>query len=225
MEPQFRKLFELYFISSTDKQRSFLQRFPERDWKFDRPSCRITSADGQTTLDVQLLGLEDQTSGDWRWIWHDSQDDSDSGTSPITRQLRSIGQKQAIETFTRGATSLKHVTGQQLSLVALGLLEASAYWTHDEDENTLLFFIVPADQLTYEPNQDPNHVANTIAQAIFSGEIEHHVPGVQLYLESIGYSVNAENGVLRASLAGVSQLQASFDVEQRLTSLEKVTQS
>eukprot|EP00698_Gefionella_okellyi_P023028 TRINITY_DN7736_c0_g1_i1.p2 TRINITY_DN7736_c0_g1~~TRINITY_DN7736_c0_g1_i1.p2 ORF type:complete len:353 (-),score=83.13 TRINITY_DN7736_c0_g1_i1:1740-2681(-) len=103
-----------------------------RNWNLDVPeptTLRFTYDDGQVKrFQVQILGTYSNFGGSWMWAHANTQSRFPASSLLASNALLQYGQRHQISEFTERCVCADESIGHVLGLVALGLLQASAYY-------------------------------------------------------------------------------------------------
>jgi hypothetical protein len=225
MSPQFEELVVEHALAALEKQVRFDGWLGRHGWNWDRESGLLTlrrleaGASGAVTIcATQALGSVSRMSDTWTWIWANDLAEISDELMNSARRLRTIGEEQVVPEFTNGEFPSVEVDAHLLSLVAMGLSEADAYFrgSYLGGEG---FVLINAGELGGVIPASPartNEVIKILQEV--DAVCADHRRAIMAYLRRIDWDIEENAGIVVAQ-NGNERLQLTFDPAGRLLSI------
>ncbi len=146
-------LFDSHALSSFAKQRHLNELVGEDDWDLDLETAALSFSSGKTWK-IQLLGSESFVSDTWLWAWANDQSDLPPDVLQLSERVRAFGEEHDIDELTQPDIPLDWGDGHMMSLIALGICNATAYYRCPHDNGAV--FVVIDDKSFPQPAVSPS---------------------------------------------------------------------
>ncbi len=211
-------LFEQYGALAHERQGRLAELIGEHGWQFDMD--RGTIAFGPLRTPVQILGTVSDLSNTWLWSWANEQSDIPPTLLQAAETLRSIGEEKGVAELNEPQFDVQpFAQGHRLAMIAVGLLDAPAYYRGPYDGGAA-FFLLPELNVPIDRRPRSLQVLSTFMSFIELHECGHRT-ALESYLRLKGFVIKAEsNRHLVAESSGDSPIEARFNSSGQLVKLE-----
>lgn len=210
-----QELIERFGGIAFDKQYDFATVIGNNNWNIDMSKEEI-SFGPNLDFPIQVLGTFSHSSETWLWAWANTKSGLSEDIMQQALQLKKYGEEQGIDLFSNSSFDFSKNELHRIGLIASGMFDASAYYTADYGQGTMLVTIKSA--LVDRQRQDDHlRILSVFPQLISQFEMNHKI-ALQSYLEEKGYKVS-EQGALLTATKGGNTITAEFDELSRLRNL------
>ncbi len=219
MNTNLANLFHLHVAASLDRHNHLLELAQGRPWTYETETGRLVFGD-QISFQAQVLGYEATDSGSWCWAWAQTDISLPETQMKSALSLKAFGEKKDVPEFVSPQCPLSAVTGEQLAMVACGLLNAQAYFRGSYAGGAVLLLIQdPQFPAVQTPPVD--RILNTFPYVIFSHEI-HHKQAFMAYLNHYRLDSFEESGVTVITEGRREVMEAEFNAQGQLLVLRSL---
>jgi hypothetical protein len=217
MTSKLRRLFETHGLMSMNKQRFLSAVLGPHSCQFDSQAGQLQFSTG-LSLAVQVLGEETGPPNKRVWCWSHA----DAQLSPELRvaaeRLKTIGETEGIEEFVVPKLPAERVENHVLAFVALGLLEAPAFYRAVLGETATVYLIQDPEFPEVPPPSATGFVA-TMSEAISSYDFRNHKEAVASLLDQLRWSPRWTPSGFEVVAADGATVLGFFDERDRLHKL------
>ncbi len=131
MSPQLQELVVEHALTALEKQMRFDAWLGRHGWHWERESGLLTLRrfeENEFVCATQALGSVSRMSDTWTWIWANDLAEVSDELMTSARQLRALGEENHVPEFITGEFPHAQVDAHLLSLVAMGIVKADAYF-------------------------------------------------------------------------------------------------
>lgn len=217
MTNKLRRLFETHGLMSMNKQRFLSAVLGPHSCEFDPENGRLQFSTG-LSLAVQVLGEETGPPDKRVWSWSHADPQLAPQLRLAAERLKSIGEAEAIEELVVPRLPAERVENHVLAFVALGVLDAPAFYRAVLGETATLYLIQDAEFPPVPPPSATGFVA-TMSEAISSYDFRNHKEAVSRFLEQLGWSPRWTPTGFEVVAADGATVLGSFDERDRLHKL------
>lgn len=216
-KPDFKNFSELlnqHAGLSFEKQQNFSQLTGGLDWNINLNRGMLMF--GKYTFPIEVIGSLSFNDYSWMWGWANSKSGIPENLLNNSLKLKEIGIQKQIEEFTKGHFSVEEGFEHKMGIVAVGLLNADAYFCANYGQGTMVL-TVSSDII---PKVDKNSIGKilTVFPQLIGGIELNHKEAFQNYLIDRDCIIKQENNQIEGSRNGKS-LVAKFDELSRLKSI------
>ncbi|MEM1110000.1 MAG: DUF6882 domain-containing protein [Planctomycetota bacterium] len=217
MTPKLLSLFDQHAVETYDKQSRLNDLVGHMDWELSMDEGVLRFGD-QYQWNVQVLGTESTESGTWLWAWGNQASEISEKLLTSANRLRELGKSKNISELCDPQLSTREHDGHFWATLATGLFKANAYYRAPYEAGAVYLMI--SDERYPSPNTDLcGRLRLIFPQAISSCPIRDHKFAFINYAQSLGLSVQEQDGTLSARDDEGNELLAEFDDWLRLIRL------
>lgn len=212
------ELFLAHVGLSLAKHLALMQATEDLPSEIDLDNGEVTFGD-HLRFEAQWLGSEDEESGIWTWGWA-QRPALPKVLVKAALQLKTYGQREHLDIFTRPRFELDGLTGDTIAILACGLAASDSFFVADTDAGTT-FFLIP-DLKKQVPREISAHfVTKVVTEMLDTYEIEAPKEALRPYLTSEGFVIDEKTSREWVALHGDGhRLGLSFDALGRLVRLK-----
>ena len=208
-----QELLEQFAAIGLDRQLDLSEVIGDNNWNVDLAKSEISFGE-DLTFAMQALGTFSRQSGTWLWAWANSQTPYTEAGTQQARQLRQYSEANGIALLANPDCEATADDLHRLGLMAVGLLQADAYYLADYGQGIMLVTLTDP-QLAAAHPKDDLRIFRVFSEVISQFELRHQ-PALAAYLTAKGYEVAASPHALTAHKNG-TPVTAEFDELGRLT--------
>ncbi|HEX8912656.1 MAG TPA: hypothetical protein VF796_09890 [Humisphaera sp.] len=212
----FQRLLCAHAVRSLEKQFHLQELAGEDDWSADLDAG--TFSIGRYTWRCELLGSESSISNTWQWGWANT-DGYSADVLRTSLELRSLGSQTQVPELTEPQFPLDTIGAHALSLVAVGVSGADAYYRGPYDDGAA-FLIIRDPAFPSLPAMTADRFSNLFTTLIRRFAVADHRGALQAYAASGAVALRSDGASDRLEFNDGSGLTCTFDHLNRLTALE-----
>lgn len=194
------------------------------------PSWQFTMSDGKLrfedkfAFDIQLLGTESEATQTFLWAWSNDASNIPDALLTAANELKKKLADDEIFTNADPFPTNEQTNGHRLAMIASTVLGANAYY-RGPYEGGALYMLIFDDAFPQDTRKPIQRIATGFAQFIQSVQIFDHKQALRYYAQAhqLNISTSEEGKHLILEQADGERLQASFDVQNRLTQITTIT--
>jgi hypothetical protein len=216
--PSFDDLFLQHVGPSLAKHLSFLRAVEGLPCDVDMVAGEA-SFGGRLSFPVQLLGFEAPSEGSWTWGWAVAEPPPER----LLRDslwLRAYGERNDLDVFTVESFATEECDGDDVAVLACGLLRSQAFFVAESDDETA-YFLVPDLRGQVPVERPAADVAEVIARMLDVYALPQPAAALRPYLAFEGYEIDEpEPRRWIARHPSGSRIALTFDRQGRLVKLK-----
>lgn len=201
-------LLSQYGAASLDKQESLASLIGNADWQFSMDTGRLTFG-GRHVFPAQVLGTEAEASQTWLWGWANAASGIPAPLLQASHQMQAYGEQNGVAEFASPEFLINGVNGHLLSMIAVGLCGADAYY-RGPYEGGAVFLLMTAPQLKAQSDNSVPRVIR-IYTAFISQFLCDHREALMAYARYKGYSCESNGSEVVCASPRGEPLRATFD--------------
>lgn len=208
-------LFEQYAGIGFEKQYSLAEVIGDHAWNVDMTTGLLSF--GDIEMPIQLLGTYSHQEGTWLWAWANEASGIPENLLKQANELKKLGEDYNVEFLTKEKYKIEATDVHALGIIASGKFGSSAYYAGDFGDGIALMTLESdlVDEVKYN---EQARILKTFPEIISIFGINHKRT-LANYLTAKGYTLKELDFEIFASKKD-DALEASFDDQQRLTSLK-----
>lgn len=208
-------LFEQYAGIGFEKQYSLSEVIGDNAWNVDMETGLISF--GEIEMAIQILGTYSHQSGTWLWAWANEASNIPENLLKQANELKALGEEYNIEFLIKDEYKTEATDVHALGIIASGKFGSSAYYAGDFGDGIVLVTLESplVDEVEYN---EQARILKTFPEIISIFGINHKRT-LANYLKAKGYTLKELEYEIFATKDD-NALEASFDEQQRLTSLK-----
>lgn len=193
----------------------------DSNWQLDIDK-EIIYFDNSISFPIQILGSYSSLSETWLWAWNNKKSGFSDHIIQHALQLQKYGEENNIDLLKNGQFSVSLNDLHLIGLIAVGMLNASAYYIANHSQGAVVV-IINSDKLDNITQKNSNHLRmlTTFPQFISFFDMNHHA-ALTHYLNTRGYQITqemSEDYIKLVATKDKNQLIAEFDNQSRLINL------
>lgn len=211
-------MFHLHVAASFDKQLQLADLIGKRDWSFNKEAGLLSFGE-PFQWHVQILGTESEQANTWLWAWANKASNIPPQLLEAGLAMKELGEEHRIAELTTPELRLGSVNGHILSLIASGVCNANGYYRGPYPGGAA-FFLIEDESFPKRDVSPPARTVSVFPQLISALEIPNHKLAFLGYVEHYGLAAEEEGNKVVVKENGKPVLTASFDAQNRLTTLK-----
>lgn len=216
MSPQLQELVIEYGLAALQKQMRFDAWLGRHGWRWERETGLLTLRRGESDeliCATQALGSVSRMSETWTWIWANELAEVSDELMTAARQLRALGEERRVPELVVGEFPHAQVDGHLLSLVAMGILNADAYFRGAYLGGEGFVLIDRGELRAVLPTLPPT--AEQICEIVTQVDVlcTEHRRAIKAYLHQLSWQLS-ENETIVMARNGNQEIQITFEGEQ-----------
>jgi hypothetical protein len=212
----FTDCLQQYALLTLEKQDKLGFLLGEHTYELDLDAGKIRFSN-DIELTCQALGTESDNTLNWLWAWADEQTEVPATLIQASRELRDWGSLKGVQEFILPSIDLDQADGHTLSLIAVGLCKASAYY-RDSYEGGAVFFLLFDKRIDAQPSFDRARLSRRFLDLISRYEFDHQ-SALRSYCTSKQLPCSGRGTTISCELESGERLIAEFDERGRLVQL------
>ena len=213
---QFQHLLSQHVGTAMLKQSRLDAILGKHNWNVDLQKGTADFDRGRV-FPLQVIGTESESSATWLWGWANTGSEIPAKLLASSNQLRELGIKDSIEELSSPQIPLGQADGYALTIVAVGVSGADAYYRGSYDGGAL-YFTVTGLPPSKKP-ASPVELINIMSQVVTNFTVDHRTM-VSSFLEQQGYSLEDVDGNLVAKAAHGTDIHVNFDGQGQISGME-----
>ena len=220
MHHKVKNTFDTYAAATYDKQMLLNEIIDGADAAFDLRSGVVNF--GRHEWKCQVLGIQPDDSGRFRWIWSIDQTEIPHHLLKWAQSVREVGVRDDITELMEGEPTDPDVDGHFLSVMATGICQANAYFCGDYQDGTVFLLIRDA-RYPVSSQRPLERFVSTLPKAVQHFPITNHRRAVTGLARFLGLNVDKEDDRILVN-DGSGQVVTIFDEDKRLLNLSSILQ-
>jgi hypothetical protein len=182
---------------SYEKQEALERLIGDRPWTFELAKGSL-SFGPDLSFAVQVLGTESAKRRTWLWSWANQISPVPEKLLDSALRLRELGRREAIPQLTTPEVPLSEIDGHHLSLVASGLLSASAYY-RGPYEGGAVFLLIQDPRIARQRPTKVKEMERFFGYFCSRVGLKNDEPAYIAYLRNLGWECKVQAGETRGS--------------------------
>jgi len=199
---------------SFEKQQNFSELTKGLSWNINLD--RGTLSFGNIDFPIAVIGSMSFNDYSWMWAWANDKSGIPKKLLGNALKLKEIGEKRQIEEFTNGHFNAGEGFEYKMGLIAIGLLNADAYFCANYEQGTMLVSLT-SNRIPKINNNGIQQVLTTFPKLIKGIDLNHE-QAFQNYLIDRSIKFKIEDNQIEGRKNG-KVLTAEFDDLNRLKTL------
>jgi hypothetical protein len=207
-----------HLLAASDKQHSFLHFVRGINWSLDLVEGFVSFGSSHRWR-IVALGRESLNSDTWIWSWADPTSNTPNHLLAASLNLKEYGEQHGISEFSDSHVLLSQINSHTLALLASSLCKANAYHACPYDGGTIFVMIID-ETFPKFPYPICHRIVSIFPQIFTSFDIPNHRLALTTYLSSHDLNYHNDDRQILVKKDGINVLTATFDEQNRLTTLE-----
>lgn len=225
-------LFHKHVAASFDKQLNFAEVIAGNDQKHQVDvqggkihfSCtrkgsglfgKMTKV--EQSYELQVLGSEASGLNTWLWIWANQGVNYPESVKQASLKMRQFGEREGIPEFTQGEFSCESLSGENLAMIASGVLDALSYVPLPYGGGCA-YMLLYGDKKPHAVSNPLPRILTVFPQVLSAMSIPNHKQAMMGYLDFYSVPFTDRGSVLDAR-HDCGNIEAKFDEMNRLVDL------
>jgi hypothetical protein len=139
------------------------------------------------------LGTESEKTKTWLWSWANSASDIPEKLMVSARRLRQQGERSGVKLLTTPQLKLSETDGHQLSMIATGLLDASAYY-RGPYEGGAIFLLVDDPRIVRRIPATAKEMQRFFDEFTSRIDVADHEKAYRAFLDDVQWRFSIQDG-------------------------------